>query len=102
MRAGQGAVDLSDHLHVVEESIEGIEVGEAHHVGGAASCSLRKIREASFRLRGRTKEAPGYIPAATHRHQVLLHKGSQHVLPDGGHDVAEVQGSDGATFILVF
>lgn len=24
------------------------------------------------------------------------------MLPDGGHDVAEVQGSDGATFVLVF
>jgi len=23
-------------------------------------------------------------------------------VPDGGHDVAEVQGSDGATFVLVF
>lgn len=51
MRAGQGAVDLSDQLHVVEESVEGIKVGEAHHVGGATSCSLRKIRRASFWLR---------------------------------------------------
>lgn len=40
MRAGEGAVNLADQLHVVEESVEGIEVGEAHHVGGAASCSL--------------------------------------------------------------
>lgn len=40
-RASEGAVDLADQLHVVEEGIEGIEVGEAHHVGGAASCSLR-------------------------------------------------------------
>lgn len=40
MRAGEGAVNLADQLHVVEESVEGIEVGEAHHVGGAASCGL--------------------------------------------------------------
>lgn len=38
----QGAVDLADNLHVVEESVEGIEVGEAHHVGGAPSCSLQE------------------------------------------------------------
>lgn len=40
MRAGEGAVNLADQLHVVEEGVEGIEVWEAHHVGGAASCSL--------------------------------------------------------------
>lgn len=40
MRAGEGAVNLADQLHVVEESVEGIEVGEAHHVGGAATRSL--------------------------------------------------------------
>lgn len=40
VRAGQGAVDLAHQLHVVEEGVEGIEVGEAHHVGGAASRSL--------------------------------------------------------------
>lgn len=38
----------------------------------------------------------------SHRNQVLLHERSQHVMPDGGHDVAEVQGGDGATFALVF
>ena len=42
VRAGEGAVDLADQLHVVEEGVEGVEVGEAHHVGGAASCSLEK------------------------------------------------------------
>ena len=40
--AGEGAVNLADQLHVVEEGVEGIEVGEAHHVGGTASCSLEK------------------------------------------------------------
>lgn len=39
--AGQGAVDLADQLHVVEEGVEGVEVGEAHHVGGAASRRLQ-------------------------------------------------------------
>lgn len=41
VRAGDGAVNLADQLHVVEQGVEGVEVGEAHHVGGAASCSLR-------------------------------------------------------------
>lgn len=41
MCAGNGAVDLADQLHVVEEGVEGVEVGEAHHVGDAASCSLQ-------------------------------------------------------------
>jgi len=40
--ASEGAVNLADQLHVVEEGVEGIEVGEAHHVGGVASCSLEK------------------------------------------------------------
>lgn len=39
--ADQGAVDLADQLHVVEEGIEGVEVGEAHHMGGAASRRLK-------------------------------------------------------------
>lgn len=30
--ASKGAVNLADQLHVVEEGVEGIEVGEAHHV----------------------------------------------------------------------
>lgn len=38
--ASEGAVNLAYKLHIVEERVEGIEVGEAHHVGGAASCSL--------------------------------------------------------------
>lgn len=42
MRAGEGAVNLADQLHVVEEGIEGIEVGEAHHVGRAASRGLER------------------------------------------------------------
>lgn len=41
VRAGEGAVNLADHLHVVEEGVEGVEVGEAHHVGGAASGRLQ-------------------------------------------------------------
>ena len=45
VRAGEGAVNLADKLHVVEEGVEGVEVGEAHHVGGAASCSLEKDPE---------------------------------------------------------
>lgn len=40
--ASKGAVNLADQLHVAEEGVEGVEVGEAHHVGGAASCSLQK------------------------------------------------------------
>lgn len=40
VRAGDGAVNLADQLHVVEQGVEGVEVREAHHVGGAASCSL--------------------------------------------------------------
>lgn len=43
--ASNGAVNLADQLHVVQEGVEGIEVGEAHHVGGAASCSLEKDPE---------------------------------------------------------
>lgn len=42
IRAGQGAVHLADQLHVVEEGIEGIEVREAHQVGGAAPSSLEE------------------------------------------------------------
>lgn len=54
--ADQGAVDLADQLHVVEEGVEGIEVGEAHHVGGTASCSLEK--DLSFLLHGRALTGP--------------------------------------------
>ena len=32
MGAGEGAVNLADQLHVVKEGVEGVEVGEAHHV----------------------------------------------------------------------
>lgn len=42
MCASEGAVNLADQLHVVEESVEGVKVREAHHVGDAASCSLQK------------------------------------------------------------
>lgn len=38
--AGEHAVDLADQLHVVEQGVEGVEVREAHHVGGAASGGL--------------------------------------------------------------
>lgn len=48
--AGEGAVNLADQLHVVEESVEGIEVREAHHVRGAASCSLEKDQNMSLHL----------------------------------------------------
>lgn len=41
VRAGHGAVNLADQLHVVEQGVEGVEVREAHHVGGAASGGLR-------------------------------------------------------------
>lgn len=37
----------------------------------------------------------------THGDQVLLHKGSQHVVPYGGHNVTEVQGRDDAILLLV-
>lgn len=48
MTASEGPVNLADKLHVVEEGVEGIEVGEAHHVGCAASSSLHKDPESSF------------------------------------------------------
>lgn len=51
VRAGEGAVNLADQLHAVEEGVEGSEVGEAHHVGGAASCSLNK-QSAKVRIAG--------------------------------------------------
>lgn len=38
--AGEHAVNLAHQLHVVEEGVEGVEVREAHHVGGAASGGL--------------------------------------------------------------
>lgn len=38
--AGHCAVDLSDQLHVVQKGIEGVKIGEADHVRGAATCSL--------------------------------------------------------------
>lgn len=38
--AGKRAVNLADQLHVVEKGVEGVEVREAHHVGGAASGGL--------------------------------------------------------------
>lgn len=41
VRAGHGAVNLANQLHVVEQGVEGVEVREAHHMGGAASCGLR-------------------------------------------------------------
>lgn len=41
VRAGHGAVNLADQLHVVEQGVEGVEVREAHHVRGAASSGLR-------------------------------------------------------------
>lgn len=52
VRACDGAVNLADQLHVVEQGVEGVEVREAHHVGGAASCSLRGDTKMSlFKLR---------------------------------------------------
>lgn len=44
VRAGHRAVNLADQLHVVEQGVEGVEVGEAHHVGGAAPGGLRGQR----------------------------------------------------------
>lgn len=41
VRARHRAVNLADQLHVVEQGVEGVEVGEAHHVGGAASGGLK-------------------------------------------------------------
>lgn len=37
----------------------------------------------------------------THRHEAFLHEGSEHVWPDGDHDVPEVQRGDGAAVGLV-
>lgn len=42
VRACEGAVNLAHQLHVVEECVEGIEVREADHVGGASPCSLER------------------------------------------------------------
>lgn len=44
-RACQCAVDLTDQLHVVQEGVEGVEVREADHVRGAATCSLVEERQ---------------------------------------------------------
>lgn len=38
--AGERAVDFADEFHVVEERVEGVEVGEADHVRGAATGCL--------------------------------------------------------------
>lgn len=40
-RPSESAVDFTDQFHVVQERVESIEVGEAHHVRGAATCCLR-------------------------------------------------------------
>lgn len=40
-RPSQSAVDFTDQFHVVQERVEGIEVGEAYHVRGAATGCLR-------------------------------------------------------------
>lgn len=45
--ASQGAVDLSDQLHVVEQRVEAIEVGEADLMGCAATRGLGEIEDAS-------------------------------------------------------
>lgn len=38
--SSESAVDFADQFHVVQERVEGIEVGEAHHVRGATPCCL--------------------------------------------------------------
>lgn len=38
--SSESAVDFTDQFHVVQERVEGIEVGEAHHVRGATPCCL--------------------------------------------------------------
>lgn len=38
--AGECAVDFANEFHVVEEWVEGVEVGEADHVRGPATCYL--------------------------------------------------------------
>ena len=43
-RAGQRAIDLADQLHVVQQGVKCVEVREANHVGGAATCSLEEER----------------------------------------------------------
>ncbi len=40
-RPSESAVDFTDQFHVVQERVESIEVREAHHVRGAATCCLR-------------------------------------------------------------
>lgn len=37
----------------------------------------------------------------TYRDEVLFHKGREHVVPDGGHDVAEVHGGNDAVLLFV-
>lgn len=43
--ACQGSVDLSNQLHVVEQRVEAIKIGEADLMRCAASCNLSKERE---------------------------------------------------------
>jgi len=41
----QGAVDLSNQLHVVEQRVEAVEVGEADLMRCAAPCNLGKKKK---------------------------------------------------------
>ena len=49
-RASQRAVDLTNHLHVVQKGVEGIEVRETDQVGSAAPCSLVEERHITYRF----------------------------------------------------
>lgn len=48
--ASQGAVDLSDQLHVVEKRVEAVEVREADLVGCAATRNLGKDGDTYFNM----------------------------------------------------
>lgn len=46
--ASQSAVDLSNQLHVVEQRVEAVEVGEADLMRRATPCNLGKKEEGYF------------------------------------------------------
>lgn len=46
--ASQSAVDLSNQLHIVEQRVEAVEVGEADLMRRATPCNLGKKEEGYF------------------------------------------------------
>lgn len=88
--SSESAVDFTDQFHVVQERVEGIKEGEAHHVRGAAPCCLGDTH--INLLQQNPSQHIKTILLHTYRHKVFLHKRCEHVVSDGGHDVTEIQG----------